>query len=107
MNSVYSCKQPKIVRKSTSLENHLVEAYPYRGRCSKNNVCFRENHIWACDTGLCKGGKATGEVESDCRSCEPLEQDLINGICQERLITGKVIHQNKSRNRLRNNLKKH
>ena len=87
---MYSCKQPEIVRKDRKLNDQLPEAYPYRGKCSKNNVCFRENHIWACDSGLCKGKNETGVIKSDCRSCYPLEKDVINKVCDERPITGNV-----------------
>jgi len=101
--SLFNCTLPVIYR---SVKQHLFsyggetsgnlpegaikESSPYRGKCSGNNLCFRENHRWSCDKAICAGHqttKLTGETVPRCSTCKPVNHQTMNGLCHERPIT--------------------
>ena len=107
MSSLFNCQLSALYRPvkpnqfsyggntvSTLPENAIKEAWPYRGKCSGNNLCFRENHNWSCDKSICYGGEGelTGETVKRCSQCKPIDLARMNRICAERSITAlKVI----------------
>ena len=105
LSEAFECRLPTVYRQKGSEFTYggetfselplgaIKEASPFRGKCSGKNLCFRENHRWACDSGLCNGGKkSSGLVQNNCQRCKPLEYETMNKICQDRPITAlKVI----------------
>ena len=77
LSEAFECRLPTVYRQKGSEFTYggetfselplgaIKEASPFRGKCSGKNLCFRENHRWACDSGLCNGGK-----ESSVPECE-------------------------------------
>ena len=107
MSLLFDCQLPAIYRPvkpnqfkygeltvNTLPENAIKAARPYRGECSRSNLCFREKHKWSCDKSICYGGEGEliGETVKRCSQCKPLNLTRANQICQERSITAlKVI----------------
>ena len=104
LRKAFECRLPVVYRQKGSEFTYggetydklplgaIKEASPFRGKCSGKNLCFRENHRWACDSGLCNGKEPTGLVQNNCQRCRPLEYDAMNKMCGNRPITAlKVI----------------
>ena len=69
------------------------------GHCVESNLCFRTDHKWSCDTGICydrgqnqKLEKLTGIASTKCNSCRPLNSEVISSICSsKKIIAAKTI----------------
>jgi len=45
----------KVKSRTSEMPSNAIEMeMPEHGRCARSNLCFRENHNWSCDTGICK-----------------------------------------------------
>lgn len=89
----------KVKSRTSEMPSNAIEMeMPEHGRCARTNLCFRENHNWSCDTGICKVpqdkqslDKLTGKKDGRC-SCTPLDTSLMNKMCRnKKIIAQKVI----------------
>lgn len=107
----YDCDAPKFVNKvaegyqdnyrfyKTLPPNAIPMLHPYRGSCSKDQLCFRSDVDWTCDSGICRippasqtVAKMTGRKITNCNSCGTLGTNFISEYCSTKaIIAQKVI----------------
>lgn len=85
--------------RSSIPSNGIQVVQPERGRCAGSGLCFRSDHQWSCDAGICHAraqeqdiSLMSGHKDKNCMRCNPLSVKLINQVCESRsIIAQKVI----------------